>query len=241
MKLSFKLIIFGLLFFSFLSAETEVPLANTTIGMEDNSALSSSKEVPIKYFLKSAIIPGWGELSSGSKTGYFFLSLEAILWFSKYYVNNEKDLSERKAFNYAVQYAHIDPSIDHDEDYYGYLKKYSSSGFDPGGYNSKVVETAILLYPNDAEMQEDYLEANAISDADGWNWDSYDDRAYYAGRRTDILDFADMSKAIGGAILANHFISGINSLRNSAKRNRLQTQVTLDSKLNPVLNISYSF
>jgi len=257
MKLSFKLLLLVLVSVSLLTAEnitsSEKDIIDNNQKTDQAQNLAEiNREIILKdhtrqsnpriSLMKSALIPGWGELSNGSKSGYVFLSLEVAFWFSKYYVNTEKKLSEREAYNYAVQYAHIDPMLEYSEEYYGYLKKYGSSGYEPGGFNAIVVETAMALYPNDIIEQNKYIKDNSISEEKSWNWSSYEDRAYYSGRRTDILDYSDMSKAIGGMILANHLISGINSLLGNVKQNkRLETQVYFDSKLNPALQVSYKF
>ncbi|MCK4956539.1 MAG: hypothetical protein KAS49_02805 [Candidatus Cloacimonetes bacterium] len=236
MKLSSKLIIFGLLCLASLSAEPIIFAED----LQPKVQVTSS-EVPISSFFKSAIVPGWGELSANNYSGFVFITAETILWLSKYYVNNERTLSERKAHNYAVQFAHIDPSLDFDEDFYDHMKAFASSGYETGGYNSFIAEQAIARFPNKKEAQTLYIAANSYSEEYSWNWDSYDDRAYYSGRRTDILDFSDVSKAITGVIILNHLISGINSLRGSAKRKRLETRVSLDSEFNPLLFVSYKF
>ena len=228
MKLNFKLLLLVLLFVGSLSAEEIVPAAEPE---QPNVLLPA---------LKSLIIPGWGELSSGTDSGYIFLALELVLWGSRFYLEDQQSISERKAFNYAVQYSNIDPALDYDDEYYDLLKKYDNSGYEPGGYNYEILQQAIAAYPGDAEMQNTYVAENGIDPAYSWEWQSYEDRKYFAARRTDMLKFSDQVKAVGGIILANHLLSAANSLRIS-RQQRFSSQLVLDKDFNPRLLVSYSF
>ncbi len=191
--------------------------------------------------LKSAIIPGWGELSMGAKSGYFFLALEASIWGSLFYVRDQEDLSERKAFSFAVENANIDPQLDYSEEQLGYMKKYNNSGYEPGGYNFLVMQQALNLYPDDPEMQEAYVNDHAIPDEYAWDWDSAEDRRYYAGRRTDILDYADAGKVITGVILVNHILSVVNTARVKKQEPKFTSNLKIDKDLNPGFEFSYKF
>lgn len=216
----------------------------TTLGAQNQFELQDlpvQKHHIIHPVLKSALIPGWGEVSNGSKSGFVFLASEAILWASRFYALDQKELSERKAYSYAIEYGHINPVNDYEEEYFDALKKYDNSGFEPGGYNYDIVQQATNLFPGDPNSQTEYVQLHAISDEFRWDWDSYEDRKYYAGRRTDILDYSDTVKAVSGVIIANHLISVINSARINAKSKRLRTEVTLDSKFNPGIQLSYRF
>lgn len=203
--------------------------------------LQNPRRKGLNPVLKSALIPGWGELSMDKKSGYAFLALEAILWGTKYYTIDQEDISARKAFIYAVENAQINPELDFEEDYLDLLKKYNNSGFEPGGYNFVVMQQALSLYPDDSEMQESYVSEHGISDAYAWDWESFEARKYYAGRRTDILDYADAGKAITGVILANHLLSVINTAIGSKKAARLTSHLKLDKDLNPGLELTYIF
>ncbi len=200
------------------------------------SSLWGEKPSPQIAFLKSAILPGWGELSMGNRSGYVFLGLEVLAWSSKLYCEEEEILTERKAFNHAVKYAHIDSGMDYEDQYYYHLSKYSSSGFEPGGYNAYIVEQS--------ESQPDpqqYLEDNLYSDEYYWNWDSTEDRITYGKKRKDATSFSDYAKAITGTIVVNHLISAINSFRIAKKMRRMDISFYLDLDLNPNISCSYHF
>ncbi|MFO7896821.1 MAG: hypothetical protein R6U84_07810 [Candidatus Cloacimonadales bacterium] len=228
MKLNFNLLLICLLFVGFLSAQEAI--------------LEEETQQPINFkpVLKSLLIPGWGELSTGAPSGYAFLALEIILWGSKFYMEDQQEISQRKAFNYAVQYGGIDPELSYDDQYYDLLKKYDNWGFEPGGYNYQIMQQAIAQYPGDAELQNSYIAENGIDAAYSWEWESYEDRKYFAARRTDMLKFSDRAKAAGGVIIANHLLSAANSLRLS-RQQRFSSQVFLDKDYNPGILFSYSF
>ena len=96
-----------------------ITLISTQIVLADEISTKHTEN----SFLKSAIIPGWGELSMGAKSGYFLLTLEASLWGALFYVKDQEDLSKRKAFAFAVENANINPQLDYDKEQLNYMKK----------------------------------------------------------------------------------------------------------------------
>ena len=189
--------------------------------------------------LKSAILPGWGEISLGDKTGYIFLTTEFIFWSSKIYFNEEEKLKEKEAYNYALKYAHIDPHNNYDETYYYNISRFTSSGFEPGGYNAYVVQQAENI--EDPILKQEYIQNNIYSDEYYWNWDNKDKMHEYGVKRKDASHFADYAKTIGGAIIANHIFSAINSLRVSSKLKKMNLSIYFDRNMNPNLICSYKF
>jgi len=202
-------------------------------------SLQSEEIKPRTAFLKSALIPGWGELTMGHSSGYFLLTTEIILWSSIFFFNEERDLLLKESFNYAVKYAHIDPDADFDEDYFYNLTKYNSSGFDAWGYNAYIIELAENI--PDPEERQEFIQNNIYPDNLFWEWDSKEHRRQYGIKRKDSTHYEDYAKAATGVIIANHILSAINSLRIGNKQNRLDINMSLNSKLDPVLNIHYHF
>jgi hypothetical protein len=191
---------------------------------------------PHLAFVKSAVLPGWGELSMGSKTGYIFMGMEALAWFSKLYCEEEEDLKRLKSFNYAVKYAHIDPDLDYEDDYYYHLSKFNNSGFEPGGYNAYIVEQS--EYQSNPQQ---YLEDNLYPEEYYWSWDSDDNRVKYGKTRKKASDFSDYAKAITGTIVVNHLISGINAFRIARKMRKVDVTFSFDLDLNPRIECRYTF
>lgn len=191
-----------------------------------------------KYFLKSLIIPGWGQLSSGSSSGYAFITSETLLWLSKYYYIHLSDVSSNKAFRMAIKNAGIDPS-NKDENYLKNVGNYISSGFNSGGYNESVMKAAKEKFSN-PEDQQNYLNANIYNDDKQWTWNSKSNKRSYKLMRKDASYYLDYSKTIGGIIIVNHLISAIQTAIITKKSN-FHTQISLDKDNKPRLMCSYNF
>ena len=59
------------------------------------SAFSQTSKVP---FLKSIVVPGWGQLSSGRDYGYAMLAGEVAIIGSMMYLATEQKLSKQEAY-----------------------------------------------------------------------------------------------------------------------------------------------
>ena len=206
------------------------------------ASLVMAKEINIKtHMLRSALIPGWGELTADNKSGFIFLASEVLLLSSRFYFLEEADLKEKASFNYAVKYAHIDPDLDLTDVHLYHMSRYMSSGFDAGGYNAYIVEIAKARYPYDPEAQTQYIEENSYSDDDYWGWDDEIKQNEYSILRKRITQYGDYTKAITGAIIANHIISALNAFRASSRLKNLNAQVQFDSNMNPLFTLQYKF
>ena len=191
---------------------------------------------PRTAFLKSALIPGWGQLESGSKSGIFFLASEALLWSTKYYYDTEADLKETASEKYAIKYAGIDPEGSYDDNYYYLLSRYNSSGFESGGYNSFV-----YLSAQSDDDPEGYIEANMIQDDQSWHWKSKQHRHDYAILRKRIIQYGDYSQTMVGVIIANHLVSAIHAALVSRKPSKVDVSVNMDNQFRPRLTCQYRF
>jgi hypothetical protein len=190
--------------------------------------------------LKSAILPGWGELSNNNKTGYVFIATEAMLWFSKYYYNKESELYEDASLLHAIKYAHIDSNKNFAETFYNDLKRYRSYGFDSGGYNANIVMQAKDKYPDDIEKQQNYIQENMYEESYYWHWDNKEKQNDYKILRKRIVQYSDYSKAVTGFIILNHLVSALNSVRISSKLKRVELQATFENQV-PGIACEYKF
>lgn len=198
-----------------------------------------AKGLTINPFLKSALIPGWGQLSTGNNYGYGMLASEAMFWAAYLYNDNEQDLREKASYDYALKYSHINPGK-YPAQYYRDLSKFDSSGFDAGGYNAMVRQTAIDMFPYDPDGQQAYIDENMYPDAMSWQWDSYQLRKKYSGKRKDILELKDQAQLFTGIIIANHIISGIDMLRQRKHWNNVHPSLQYYDNT-PVLNLLIEF
>lgn len=196
-----------------------------------------AKGSPKVAFLKSAILPGWGQLESGSKSGLVFITSEILLWSTKIYYDTEADLKETASKKYAIKYAGINPEESFDDNYYYLLTRYNSSGFETGGYNSYV-----YLSAQNEENPEQYVENNMISDNQSWYWESKDRKHDYSILRKRIIQYGDYSQTMVGVIIANHLVSAIHAALVSRKANKnFDVSVDMDSQFRPRLCCQYRF
>lgn len=177
--------------------------------------------------VQSLAVPGLSQVRSGRNYGYAMLASEAGIIYSMYYLNSEQDLKARKSYDYALKFAHLQPG-EYPDEFYRRLGKYSSSGYDQGGYNSMVLQEAQRLYPGDLELQQNYIDANAYSDQFFWDWDSEGKQSEYLGMRSKMQDLKDFGMMATGVLIVNHLVSGIDVLRYFAQSKR--SQVYLDLK-----------
>lgn len=220
MRFHFKLLLFAVLLF--------------------NTLLLLGNQNPRMSFLKSAIIPGWGELSNNSKSGYVFIASEVIFWFSKYYLISESENYEQASVLHAIKFAHINPDKNFDDTYFDNLRRYLSYGYDSGGYNANIVMQAKNRYPDDLQEQQNYIMENIYDDSFYWNWDNKDKQREYKILRKRISEYSDYSKAVTGFIILNHLISAFNSARISSKLKRIEFQATFKNS-SPGIMCQYSF
>ncbi|MFA5498184.1 MAG: hypothetical protein WC327_01380 [Candidatus Cloacimonadia bacterium] len=210
-----------------------------TIGVNDNYIK------PQSVLLKSVIIPGWGELTSNSNSGYIFLLTELFLWSSRYYFLEESKVCRKDAISYALAHSGIAPGS-YDKEFLDLMGRYNSSGFEPGGYNESVFRKAQSLYPDDEEKFNKYLNDNTITDESlSWSWESKDHRRRFSIKRKNANHNTDYAKAVTGAIVANHLLSALNATRIAAlhnKKNRIEVSVDIDRReLHPLFTLTYKF
>ena len=201
----------------------------------------NAEKIDKKILLKSAILPGLGEISMGSKTGYVFITTELISWCSYFYFKEEADLKEKASHNYAIQYAHISAQNSYPEDYFYHLSRYDDSGFATGGYNAYIVELARSRYPDDTDAQTQFINENTYSDELAWNWDNDDRQHDYSILRKRITEYTDYAQAITGAFIANRLLSMLNSIRVNSKLKNLKAEVGFNNDLDPMFMIKYRF
>jgi hypothetical protein len=191
--------------------------------------------------VKSALVPGWGELSLNNKTGYAFLTAEIALWAINFYYNQEIDIKDKASRNYAIKYAGVDPTIEFNEKYLYHIHRYISSGYETGGYNAKIVQQAINLYPDDPVAQTNYIEANVYDDDHYWYWENTDRKYNYSIMRKRINQYEGYLKGISGVIIANHLFSALNTLLLANKLSQLEFSLYMNENCNTFFQASYRF
>lgn len=199
----------------------------------------SSVRLTVNPFLKSVLVPGWGQLTQGNASGYAMLTAEAMFWSAKFYTDSEQTLRDRDSYEYALKYAHINPGKYSDQ-YYRDLTIYASSGYDAGGYNAMVRSKALEDYPYDPQLQQQYINENIYPNDLAWQWDSVQNKKKFSTKRKEILELQDQTKIITGLLIANHLVSGIDMLR-QRKRWHNATPSFGYYKDTPTLNLMLNF
>ena len=98
------------------------------------STIQAEKTIkPGLNFLKSAVVPGWGQLSVDKNYGIAYLVAEASFWSMRFYCLQESDNNTVASHNYAIKYADVDPEGHYSHQFYEDMRKYSSSGYEQGG------------------------------------------------------------------------------------------------------------
>jgi hypothetical protein len=199
----------------------------------------TAKKFIISPLLKSAVLPGWGQVSIDRSYGYAFLTGEALSWSAYYYAKTEQKLKGRASYEYALEFAHVNPG-NYSDQYYRDLAKYNSSGYETGGYNAMVRQAALNLPNATLEEQQAYIDAHAIPDDMAWNWDSTNFRKKYTALRNDILVLKDQAQIMTGVLIANHLVSTIDILRLKKHWKNVQPSVQY-YKNTAFLNLSVGF
>jgi len=189
--------------------------------------------------LKSLAVPGLSQINSGKEYGYVMLTTEALIIGSLFYFNSESDILKQESYEYAIKYAHLAPGH-YSDTYFKHLARYESSGFDAGGYNNWIRQTALELYPYDPAMQQQYMAENCYTDDQYWYWDSSENRNQYNKIRNRSNDYRDYAMVTGGILLLNHLTSAIDVMRWSAEAKRGNISFSLKERT-PILQLNYQW
>lgn len=189
--------------------------------------------------LKSAVAPGWGQLSVGQNYGFAFILAEVSFWSLRYYYDQESDNNADASFKYAIKYGGVDGNYDYDEDFFESMRLYSSSDL----YNAHIVEEAAEIYPEpeDIQLRQDYIENNSYDSNHYWDWHTSEHQSNYSEYRHNIDEYSDYMKLVAGVIAANHLLSAFDALRISNRLKRLRLGVDLNSEKQTLLTLEYKF
>lgn len=190
-------------------------------------------------FLKSLVVPGLSQVSDGRSYGYGMMVSEISIIGGMLYLNSEQKLRARESYEFALKYAHIRPGT-YTETYFRDMSRYNNGGYEADGYNARVRRDAMALYPHDAEMQQQYIDAHAYPEDMYWSWDSPDQRARYSKIRIKTQDLRDFGQIAVGVLLLNHLISGIDVLRYNSEDRRSQVYMSFKGK-QPLINLKVRF
>jgi len=199
---------------------------------------------PILRALRSAIIPGWGELSMGHNSGYIFLASEVALWSSRVYMQQESDLMMRRSRQFAYNQANLRSHDDIDERVWTLMQRFDSSGFEVGGYMASVVAEAMERHPNNPQEQTRFILERQLDEGVHWDWGSRETRSEFRRMIRDSGHFDDYTLAVGGVIIVNHIISFFNAMRIANAQNasnNVQIYTNVDRDMTRWVNLNLRF
>ncbi len=186
-----------------------------------------------RYFLKSLCVPGWGQFSQDSNSGWYFAASEISAWASLLYFQRSENQLTDKSKNYAVQYAGL-AHTHYDDVYYGCIARYLSSGFSGEGYGEYLLRKAQADNPA-------ATPADISIDVDPWEWQSGDHKREYKIYRKDAAISADYATAMVGIIVGNHLLSGLHAAWLYGRNQRLHTSMKLYNYHTPMLTCKWEF
>lgn len=179
---------------------------------------------PGKGFLYSMMIPGAGQLYTGSKTkAFIFMGIEALAW-GGYMVYHNQGKNQEKDNN-AFADAHWDP-----ERYYNYLVENLGITSDDQEYIENDTVKTFTHHLPDTKTQQ-YYEMIGKYDQFRYGWDdtdylrgkdSSDYRNAYLQDRNTANDKFDKAKLGAIVALANHMFSAFDAALSARRYNRQQ-------------------
>ncbi len=173
---------------------------------------------PALAALKSLILPGWGQLSTGHKTqAGVFLGLEAASWASWITFKRQGSLREDSYISTARLYADIDLN-GQDERIRRYVGQYQSEEV----YNQYVVRREAAFFIEDPDEQAQYIAENSLGGAQTWSWDLYDDFLRYRDQRQSSEAAYHNAEFVVGFALANRLVSAVMAARQASSLRKAQ-------------------
>jgi hypothetical protein len=175
----------------------------------------SKKSLP-KAMMYSIILPGAGDLYAGNKgTAKLLLGAETAIWFSyfgfQYYGNIQKD----SYMVFAHEKSGSNPSRE-DEEYYDAVELYRSSD----EYNESVREDARIIYPNDPELQNQYVLSHGYFEEDSWQWPESEPFRDYRKMRISTRETFQRATFMTGFAILNRLVAAVTSSRNVRNHNK---------------------
>lgn len=156
----------------------------------------------------SLMVPGLGQMMQGQKSkAQVFFVVEGAVWVSYFgfnYFGKRIDFSARA---FAIDHSGANPTR-RDDEYFDALEDYLSSS----DHNLEVERQASLFYPNDPQLQQEYINTNAYFGDDEWAWDTLPNRTYYWERRREAREHRRRASFMPGFAILNRIVSVIDVL-----------------------------
>ncbi len=171
---------------------------------------------PWKAVAASALLPGLGEAYAGRRDrSRLFLGLESAIWITFGYYRIQADQRRDRQLEFAATQAGAPE--DQDSDYYEHIGLWLSLE----EWHDIVRQDARLRFPDDADAQAAFFEANKRYDAgQSWSWPDDGTRTAYRRLRSQTERSYRNARLAAGAALFNRFASMIDALALVRSHNR---------------------
>jgi hypothetical protein len=164
--------------------------------------------VPGKAFLRSLILPGWGERYVGEKkSGEIFIGSEIGLWLFWGSLRLYQNWEENGMFTFATGHAGVTGAHSKSDQYL----------IDLGNY------TSVFEY-NQEQLRNRNLSGLYNATLDYWYWDSESSRQKYHSLRVSRDETRRNAGFVIAGVVVNHLVSAINALRLARQHNKNLTQ-----------------
>ncbi len=159
--------------------------------------------IALSPIVRSLILPGWGQMDFDRRTGIVMMAAEISGW-GYYFLLNRQQMDARQTYM-SIAYEHSGATSFSDERIFGLLEDYFMKDF----YIMDLYAEARVLYPDDPEARERYVQLNSV-DAD-WEWDSVSAFYRYQDYRIKERQIVSQKAIVGFVIFSNHIISALHA------------------------------
>jgi hypothetical protein len=157
--------------------------------------------------LRSALLPGWGQMHLGHSTrGLVFISLDALTWAGVGLSYLEGTFSRDDYQWLAISDAGVSAS-GRSTDFLDDLSDFTSSS----EFNDYIHRLARYYYPDDPEAQRAYYENHSYYGDESWSWSSDAAREEFSDRLRESRQWFRRSMYIAAFAVVNRVVSVIDA------------------------------
>jgi len=191
------------------AAQLQLPATN---GDESPSAEDKSRRTrKSQAFLRSVLIPGWGQLHDDRRTaGYGFLAAEAILLGGVVFSKTYSRWLEDDYRTFAAQHAGV--SRDSEHQYYVDIGNW----MDRASYN-------------EARLRDRQFDAMYTTPGTDWHWDSDANRRHFKDIRIKSDTYGQTAILFIGGLILNHVASAVEAGRGASNTSPISIQPTVSA------------
>lgn len=180
---------------------------------------SVSAKSTFKALAFSAVLPGTGELYMGDHTkGGIFLCTEAAIIFTYVRLQQERQWAIDSYKEFALSKAGI--ATNNEDWYYQRIQNWESSS----RYNQSIYRDArnyYLIYQNDPEGYQAYLDDHLVPDDMTWDWDTDANWKKYRAMRRDKQNYEIYQNFAIAALILNRLVSVVDITVNVPRYKKL--------------------